>query len=110
MPDLSPAAVASRAAISSTPKRHPKAPKFSRACSRVLAPGMGTVPLQMHQLMATYMKGAVATAMSRNMTKTLDHEVTDSPYQDGGVTHSFLSKEKGFLGIASREGMTNTYQ
>lgn len=38
---------------SSWVRRQPRAPKFSCACFNVLAPGMGMVPLEMHQFIAT---------------------------------------------------------
>ena len=39
--------------ISAELSLQPSAPKFSSTCLTVLTPGIGIVPLQMHQLMAT---------------------------------------------------------
>jgi hypothetical protein len=46
-------AAASSSATSPLLNRQPRAPRFSLACARSFAPGIGTVPLQMHQLIAT---------------------------------------------------------
>ena len=46
-------AAASSSAISAELSLQPSAPKFSSTCLTVLTPGIGIVPLQMHQLMAT---------------------------------------------------------
>lgn len=48
------AAAASSSATSPLLSLHPSALRFSFACTRSLAPGMGTVPLQTHQLIATW--------------------------------------------------------
>mmetsp|Transcript_61168 Transcript_61168/g.117933 ORF Transcript_61168/g.117933 Transcript_61168/m.117933 type:complete len:212 (+) Transcript_61168:106-741(+) len=53
-------ATASSLATSCSVSLQPSAPALSTACARVRAPGIGTVPLQMHQLMAT-----CATVLSR---------------------------------------------
>lgn len=46
-------AVRSNSSISAEESCHPRAPRFSLACARVLTPTIGTVPLQMHQFRAT---------------------------------------------------------
>ena len=43
----------SSSAISAELSLQPSAPRFSSTCLTVLTPGIGIVPLQMHQLMAT---------------------------------------------------------
>ena len=47
------AAALSSSSTASCRNDHPVDPRFSLACSIVLAPGIGTVPLQIAQLMAT---------------------------------------------------------
>lgn len=53
MPFFMLCAATSSAASSLRLSRQPRAPRFSCACDKSFAPGMGTVPLQMHQLMDT---------------------------------------------------------
>ena len=61
-------ATASSSATSLSLSRHPSAPKFSSTWHRFLAPGIGTVPLRMHQLMAICRHEAISLNVTLSMT------------------------------------------
>lgn len=82
--------------ISAELSLQPSAPRFSWTCLTVLTPGIGTVPLHMHQLMATCVGSTGHHLWITRNTSTIEHRSCDMLV--GWCDHRIVSASRSALG------------